>query len=749
LLTNVPERVGKVESVGRLGSSDHYMIMAEIAVGKRKVLETGMVRNWWRADWASMRQELSEKNWDELDGLTASEAWTTFKAEVERVVDKNVPMKPRGAAGRPPWMNRQLLREVRKKRRIWKQRNDRTDEYRAQEKKVKNLIRNAKRQLEKKLALENNGNSKPFFAYLKSKLKSRTPVGPLKRKDGTVVNDSKEMAAVLNSYFSSVFTDEGDDPVPAADNCETGSKLENIRINEKMVMEKLKNLKPAAAPGPDGIGSMLLKELEEQVSKPLTAIYNKSLGTGDVPADWKRAHVTPIYKKGTKSDPSNYRPVSLTSICCKMLESMVRDSIVDHMSRNELIEDSQHGFVKSRSCATNLIEFLDYLTDILENGGTADAIFLDFAKAFDKVPRRRLIEKLRAIGIEGRVLTWIEEWLIGRQQRVVLQGETSTWEDVKSGVPQGSVLGPILFLIFIRDIDKAVGPENVVKKFADDTKAAGRADTDDDTGALQEVLNKMAAWAVKWKMEFNIKKCKVMHFGAANRRQQYTMDGHVLEETREERDIGVIVSNDLKPAAQCARAAKTATTVLGQITRSFQYRDKKIFLALYLRYVRPHLEFASQAWSPWYVKDIQMLEKVQKRAVSLINGLQSDTYVGKLKELGLQSLTERRKEADMVLTYKIVHGHLNVKGENWPKLVRERGRDAQHVTRSTADELKLRQPFARTDRRKNFFTLRACAAWNDLPLYIRRSKTVWQFKKNYKLFAASNTSEAMDNELDA
>jgi hypothetical protein len=156
-----------------------------------------------------------------------------------------------------------------------------------------------------------------------------------------------------------------------------------------------------------------------------------------------------------------------------MLESMVRDSFVEHMNRNELIEDSKHGFVKSRSCATNLIEFLDYLTDILENGGTADAIFLDFAKAFDKVPRRRLIEKLRAIGIEGRVLTWIEEWLTGRQQRVVLQGETSTWEDVKSGVPQGSVLGPILFLIFIRDIDKAVGPENVVKKFADDTKAAG------------------------------------------------------------------------------------------------------------------------------------------------------------------------------------------------------------------------------------------------------------------------------------
>jgi hypothetical protein len=280
-------------------------------VGKLKENATGMVRNRWRADWAEMKRELDMVQWDELDRMTASEAWTAFKTRMEQVVDRNVPMKKRGISGRPPWMTRSILREVRKKRRLWaKARNDRSAEYKAQEKKVKNIIRNAKRNLERKLALENGGNSKPFFAYLKSKLKNKSPVGPLKLRDGTVVNGNKEMAEVLNSYFSSVFTDEGDDPVPEAEQCRTTSKLEQIAASEVLVRKKIKDLKPAAAPGPDGMGSLLLKELVDQVTGPLTKIYNKSLTTGDVPEDWRRANVTPIYKKGMKSDPANYRPVS-------------------------------------------------------------------------------------------------------------------------------------------------------------------------------------------------------------------------------------------------------------------------------------------------------------------------------------------------------------------------------------------------------------------------------------------------------
>jgi Reverse transcriptase (RNA-dependent DNA polymerase) len=589
------------------------------------------------------------------------------------------------------------------------------------------------------LATENGGNSKPFYAYLKSKLKSKTPVGPLKDAGGKIVTENKKMAEMLNEYFSSVFTDEPDGPVPSADRIQVEEELSSINVTEEKVEKKIRNLKPASAPGPDGIGSMLLKEMSQQLKKPLTAIFKKSVETGTIPEDWKTAHVTPIYKKGSKADPANYRPVSLTSVCCKMLESIIRDELMDHLSSNGLLEDSQHGFVPGRSCATNLIEFMDFVTAKMDAGGSVDTVFLDFAKAFDKVPHKRLIEKLKAVGVSGRLLGWIAKWLENRQQRVVLGGEKSEWRRVKSGVPQGSVLGPVLFLIFIRDIDTVADEGTILKKFADDTKAGREIRDDSDVAELQRTLDRLIDWSERWGMQFNTGKCKVMHCGIRNPRAAYSMGGHVLDTTEEERDIGVLVSAGMKPAAQCAKAAKTATTVLGQINRAFTYREKQVFPALYQRYVRPHLEFSSQAWSPWLQKDTDLLEKVQIRAVNMVNGLHG-TYEEKLKQLGMQSLAERRDEADMVLVYKILNNKCTVRAENWFEIDNSEG----PRTRSANNGIRIRPPFARTDKRKNFFTVRVCEKWNSLPATVKSAKNIDRFKCAYRLFTAEQPSEARD-----
>ncbi len=365
---------------------------------------------------------------------------------------------------------------------------------------------------------------------------------------------------------------------------------------------------------------------------------------------------------------------------------------------------------------------------MIDSGKPFDVIFLDFAKAFDKVPRERLLEKLRAHGIRGKTLKWIRSWLSGRRQRVVLNGKYSTWAEVLSGVPQGSVLCPILFLIFINDLDTAAVFIDLLRKFADDTKLGQTAATAEESERLQQALTNLCEWSEKWGMAFNIKKCKVMHLGHNNPGQAYSRRGQALEESTEERDIGVEMSKSLKPSVQCAKAARTAQTVLSQLSRAFHYRDRHIFLRLYKQYVRPHLEFASPAWSPWTDGDKSALEKIQRRAVSMISGLKGGTYEEKIAELGLPTLEERRHQADMVQTFKIVKGVDRVQHDTWFQLANEGGR----ATRSADCPLNLRQRAARLEVRRNFFSYRVVENWNKIPCAVKNVKTVSSFKRNYK-----------------
>ena len=306
-------------------------------------------------------------------------------------------------------MTKEILAAVRKKQRMWKETKQgaSVEDYKKEDKKVKNMIRRAKNSYERKIA-EAVGNNKPFYAYVKRKSKCRPEVGPLKDKDGKTVADA-------------------DMP--------TRTRLSTIYVSKYEVKKKIRKLRSHAAAGPDEIGPRLLQELEDEISGPLTMIFRASLETGDVPEDWRSANVTPIYKKGAKGDAANYRPVSLTSVSCKILESIIKDKITQHLEVNDMINPSQHGFRSGRSCCTNLLEFLDAATRAVDEGESVDVVFLDFAKAFDKVPHKRLGEKMRAHGLSGDIWRWITNWLSGRQRRVVLTGRASTWKEVLSGGP--------------------------------------------------------------------------------------------------------------------------------------------------------------------------------------------------------------------------------------------------------------------------------------------------------------------------
>jgi len=726
-LTNTPEQVLSISEGGRLGQSDHEMV--EILVRAENggpVLKE--VNNWRKADWSKMRKEMDKVNWrKEFKDKTADGMWKLFKAKLLYTVKRHVPTKKVGGSGKAAWMTKDIMAAIRKKKKLWLEaKNGGSKEaYVEQDKKARRMIKNAKRGFEKKLANE-KGNRRPFYSYVKRKSKSRLTIGPLKSKNQKVLTEDVEMAEELNNFFSSVFTREGDSVVPEATE-RTNERLFTANITEREVRKKIRKLRSDAAAGHDEILPRLLKELEDEIVAALTCIFKKSLATGEIPGDWKKANVTPIFKKGAKSEAGNYRPVSLTSVCCKIMESILRDTIMDHLLRNKLINESQHGFMSSKSCCTNLLEFFERVTRAVDEGTPYDVVFLDFAKAFDKVPRKRLLEKLRAHGVSGEIFAWIAEWLSGRTQRVVLNGKSSTWKEVLSGVPQGSVLGPILFLIFINDLD-SVAAVDIIRKFADDTKLGQTVRNQEEAERLQKTLDELCSWAEKWGMEFNVKKCKVMHFGHTNPKREYKMGNQTLEKTEEEQDIGVKITASMKQTAQCKKAAHTAQTVLAQISRSFHYRDKKIFTGLYTQYVRPHLEFSSPAWSPCAATDKEILEKVQRRAVGMISGLKGKSYEEKLEELGLETLEERRHQNDMKQTFKILHGHDKVDKNTWFEMAASTGR----VTRLAADPLNLRIPAARLEVRKNFFSHRVTESWNQIPTEMKRAETTRSFRNQYR-----------------
>ena len=285
------------------------------------------------------------------------------------------------------------------------------------------------------------------------------------------------------------------------------------------------------------------------------------------------ANVTPLFKKGKHNIPSNYRPVSLTSIVCKMLETHIRNAIVKHIKEHKLIKESQHGFMSGKSCLTNLLEFLELVTKYVDEGHPVDAIYLDFSKAFDKVPHKRLVKKVEAHGIIGKINIWVEEWLSNRSQRVVLNGKCSDWAAVTSGVPQGSVLGPVLFLVYINDIDKNITSH--ILKFADDTKIFRATSNENDVVSLQNDLQTLIEWSAEWQMLFNADKCKSIHYGYNNPRHVYNMGGQQLQQVNQEKDLGVIITDNLKYGKQCATAAQKANKILGIINRSITYKDKK------------------------------------------------------------------------------------------------------------------------------------------------------------------------------
>ena len=671
--------------------SDHRLIVANLTISCNENSETiaNLPQNSLRSlnffdkniNWERINQEIANIKWEErFSGFDINENFEYFCSELLRISSKYVPKK-KTTKERKPKIPRDRHLLIRKRRtmnkRMYQNKNhsrNRIERFKLSiasiEQQLKVSYDNELKQKELKATECIKQNPKYFFTFAASKSKLKFGIGPF-MKDGEIVNNPKKKADILKDQFESVFStspvnEPSAAPQPPRANL---TSLQEFNITEEEITKQIKRLRKNAAAGPDNIPAILLKNCGEAIASPICQLWKKSMEVGCIPEILKTGIITPIFKGGDRTKPQNYRPVSLTSHVIKVFENLVRAKIENHLIANNLFNENQHGFRKGRSCISQLLDHYNKIIEDLEKGYRNHVIYLDFAKAFDKVHHTILLQKLQNIGITGKLHLWIKEFLCSRKQSVSVEGHQSEYSEVLSGVPQGSVLGPLLFLIHIGDIDKGIKNNSTISCFADDTRIMKRITQDSDCQLLQEDLNSIYKWAEENEMQFNDKKFESIYYHP-NRRtyadQVYrTTDGTAIEQKSSIRDLGIMMSEDATFTENIETMVKRGKRMAGWALRTFQTRDRTVMLTLYKTLIRPFIEYGCQVWNPHSIGEITKLENVQRAFTRRIDGMEGKNYWQRLKELKLYSLQRRRERYITMYTWKILYDLVpNITGEN-------------------------------------------------------------------------------------
>ena len=637
-----------------------YRKNEEESNGNRNKKEMGMKKLNYISEsieWIVIRKELEGIQWKELFGDKDTETCLNILLKiVMELCEKYVPEKKAKSGSIIPKRRKQLFQKMKLLRRSKKSANKkRKEEIDRKILEVEKEILNHKkeeRSKKEKLIIENmNKKPKIFHDFIKNKENRENKLGPLK-VDGEYIRNNKEICDAMTKQYNTQYSD-GKNNEKISDKIFDDPQKDDITdiiISEEDIKKAIGEIDPNSTAGPEGVSAKFLRETMESIAVPLTIIMRKSIDQCEIPDILKLAYVTPIHKGGSRMKPENYRPVSLTSHIMKIFERVIKVRLIEHLKKYKLINKGQHGFVEGRSTQTQLLEHFCRVYEALEEGARMDTVYLDFAKAFDKVDHDILMEKLAKNKIKGKLGKWIREFLRNRKYRVVANGEISEEQEVRSGVPQGTVLAAILFLIMIGDIDEEI-MSCIVSCFADDTRNSKKIKGEEDIKAMQDDLNKIYDWAEKNIMKFNEGKFEQMTWGEikdVDVEAYKTPSGKEIEIKDKVKDLGVVTSADLRFREHINEVITSCKIKQGNILRNFTTRKREPMMKLFKSHMRSKAEYCCIVWSPTYKKEISRLERIQKGFTKRIEGMEGKNYHQRLKCLDLYSM-ERRRERYMII----------------------------------------------------------------------------------------------------
>lgn len=626
-----------------------------------------------RGNYEELNKYLSNIDWQSIFTLESIEDdVSAFYETLQECCDLFIPLSGSSSSRShyPKWYSRALIKIISNKNKMhkkWKRfQNPRDyDEFSLLRDRVKAVQSQCFKEFTGKAEKIVRHNPKYFWTYVKSKKKCSSYPKEFSYNDEKF-SEGQNICNAFNTFFESVFTASrsynNNPSVSSSHNISCNDAISNIDISPSIIEKLLCKLDKSKGAGFDGIPPLFLANCSKTLAYPIYILFKNSLKKAMFPSVWKKALIIPIHKKGSKSNITNYRPISILSTIAKVFEKVIYDGIYQTISRG--INTSQHGFLKGRSTASNLALFTNYVLEHMEGGGQIDVIYTDFEKAFDRVDHSILVRKLELLGIHGDLLRWVVSYLSNRSQAVVLGGYRSDFITIPSGVPQGSHLGPLFYNAYIYDISNCINNAKHLL-YADDKKVFMRVSSFSDCELIQMDLNNLLAYYKNNNITISISKCQCISFTRKTKPIifNYKFEDVVIDRVEIVRDLGVLLDAKMSFSNHVENIVNRAYRNLGFVIRTCKPFTSVLSLkVVYYAYVRSILEYVCPIWSPFYAIHKNRIENIQHKFIKHLNfkfRKGKSEYKSNCREFKLLTLEERRIALEMGFLFDVLHGRLD------------------------------------------------------------------------------------------